>query len=84
MSASRLLPVLALVLSVASCGGSSSETPPPIEPSAADLAAWRAPPIPSGTLPSEEETEPRTSDPGSEDPRPAAPGPHRRGRGRRQ
>jgi hypothetical protein len=71
------LGLVALVLSLACCGGSSSETPPPLEPTPANLHYSRA----ATTLPGEltppadagaplEEPEPAESSPPAPQPRP--------------
>lgn len=80
----RLSPaVLILCLFAAGCGGSSSETPPPVEPTAADLATWRPPPIPTSSAIPDEEFAPKSSDPDPAAEEPSQPtGPRRRGGGR--
>ena len=43
----RFALILPAVLLVLGCGGSGSETPPPMEPTAAELSNWRPPPVPT-------------------------------------
>jgi hypothetical protein len=60
----RLALFMSAMALVCACGGSGSETPPPMEPTAAELSNWRPPPIPtSSAVPFEEnEEEPKATE----------------------
>lgn len=52
---------LAGLVLLAGCGGSGSETPPPVEPTGADLTTYRPPPVPSASPALEEEEQEEAS-----------------------
>lgn len=55
----RIAFVAGALLLALGCGGSGSETPPPMEPTAAELSNWRPPPMPAASAaPFEEQQEP--------------------------